>query len=156
MASSLRTDPRCFRTLAVDEPIVVEFRKWSRIAKDLGVESNRLSGRLRAQPWRYFPATLEFGEDLAAEWPLELWETASTPQETRHLREASIAAILERNRIRRVDSGSVRDALQKPPVQGPPALSRPRARTSFARKPPPSAPFLSGISRATCPGSLAP
>jgi hypothetical protein len=60
---------------------------------------------------------LEFRDDLAAEWLLELWEAAPTPQEARHLREASIAAILKRNRIPRLDAASVRDVLRKPPVQ---------------------------------------
>jgi len=42
MASSFRTDPRCFWTLAVADLIVVELREWSRITEDLGVERNRL------------------------------------------------------------------------------------------------------------------
>ena len=52
MASALRTDPRCFRTLAAADPIIVELREWSRIAEDLGVERNRLVNRLREQLWR--------------------------------------------------------------------------------------------------------
>jgi len=59
---------------------------------------------------------LEFGDDLA-EWLLELWEATPMRQKARRLREASIAAILKRNRIRRLDAGSVRDVLRKPPVQ---------------------------------------
>jgi hypothetical protein len=42
MASALRTDPRCVRLLAGADPIIVELREWSRIARDLGVERNRL------------------------------------------------------------------------------------------------------------------
>ena len=38
MASSLRTDPRCFRSLAVADPIVIELREWSRMADDLGTD----------------------------------------------------------------------------------------------------------------------
>ena len=52
MASALRTDPRCFRSLAAADPIIVELREWSRIAEDLGVERNRLINRLREQLWR--------------------------------------------------------------------------------------------------------
>jgi hypothetical protein len=29
MASALRTDPRCFRLLAVADPVVIELREWS-------------------------------------------------------------------------------------------------------------------------------
>ena len=55
MASALRTDPRCFRLLAVADPVVIELREWSRIAEDLGAERNRLTNRMREQLWRYFP-----------------------------------------------------------------------------------------------------
>src|SRR5215475_6914558 len=46
MASALRTDPRCFRLLAVADPVVVELREWSRMAEDLSAERNRLTNRL--------------------------------------------------------------------------------------------------------------
>ena len=67
MASSLRTDPRCFRALAPADPTVVELREWSRIGEDLGIERNRLANRLRTQLWRYFPALLDLEDDLGAE-----------------------------------------------------------------------------------------
>lgn len=47
MASSLRTDPRCFRKLAVGDPFVVELREWLPIAGELGFEGIRLANRLR-------------------------------------------------------------------------------------------------------------
>ena len=48
MTSALRTDPRCFRLLAVADPVVIELREWSRIAEDLGAERNRLTNLARA------------------------------------------------------------------------------------------------------------
>ena len=36
MASALRIDQRCFRRLAIADPIVIELREWSRIAEGLG------------------------------------------------------------------------------------------------------------------------
>src|SRR6516225_4620144 len=74
MASSLRTDPRCFRGLVPADPVVAELREFSRIAEELGVERNRLANRLREQLWRYFPVLLELEDDMSAEWLLELWE----------------------------------------------------------------------------------
>ena len=117
MASCLRTDPRCFRRLAPADPIIVELREWSRIAEDLGVERNRLANRLREQLWRYFPALLELDDDLGAEWLLELWEAAPTPQKASRLREATVAGVLKRNRIRRLDAATVIEVLRMPPVQ---------------------------------------
>jgi transposase len=116
MASSLRTDPRLFRRLVPTDPIVVELREFSRIAEELGVERNRLANRLREQLWRYFPVLLELEDDMSAEWLLELWEAAPTPQKASRLREAAVAAILKRRRIRRLTAAEVREALKKPPL----------------------------------------
>jgi transposase len=117
MASALRTDPRCFRLLAVTDPVVIELREWSRIAEDLSVERNRLSNRIREQLWRYFPAMLELENDLGAEWLLDLWETVPTPGKAAHSRETTIAKVLKRNRIRRFDAAHVLEVLRRPPVQ---------------------------------------
>src|SRR5208337_4847104 len=100
MASALRTDPRCFRLLAVADPVVIELREWSRIAEDLGVDRNRLTNRLREKLWRYFPAILDLESDLGAEWLLDLWEAVPTPDKAARIREATIAKVLKRNRIR--------------------------------------------------------
>jgi transposase len=117
MASALRTDARCFRLLAVVDPIVIELREWSRITEDLGAERNRLTNRMRELLWRYFPAMLELESDLGAEWLLDLWENVPTPDKATRIRETSIAKVLKRNRIRRFDAAHVLDVLRKPPVQ---------------------------------------
>jgi len=117
MASALRTDPHCFRRLAAADPAVIELREWSRIAEDLGTERTRLANRLRQQLWRYFPAMLELESDLGAAWLLGLWEAAPTPGKALRIREASIAKILKRHRIRRFDAAHVLAVLRKPPVQ---------------------------------------
>jgi transposase len=90
MASALRTDPRCFRLLAVADPVVIELREWSRIAENLGVDRNRLTNRLREQLLRYFPAILDLESDLGAEWLLDLWETAPSPHKIRHASRRSL------------------------------------------------------------------
>jgi len=117
MASALRTDPRCFRPLAVADPVVIELREWSRIAEDLGAERNRLTNRMREQLWRYFPALLELEGDLGAAWLLDLWETVPTPAKAARIRETTIARLLKRHRIRRFDAAHVRDVLRRPPVK---------------------------------------
>jgi transposase len=116
MASSLRTDPRCFRPLAIADPIIVELREWSRIAEDLGVERNRLANRLREQLWRYFPALLDLDDNLSAEWLLDLWQAAPTPDKARRLREVTIAKLLKRRRIRRLDAAAVMHAVRQPSI----------------------------------------
>lgn len=117
MASALRTDPRCFRRLAVADPPVIELREWSRIAEDLGAERNRLTNRMREQLWRYFPALLELENDLGAEWLLDLWEAVPTPGKAARIRETTIAKVLKRHRIRRFDAAHVLAVLRQSPVQ---------------------------------------
>jgi transposase len=117
MASSVRTDPRCFRLLADTDPVIVELREWSRIAEELGTERTRLTNRLREQLWRYFPALLELDGDLGAEWLLDLWQSVPTPDKAAHVRESTIAKLLKRHRIRRFDAAHVLAVLRQRPVQ---------------------------------------
>ncbi len=136
MASALRTDPRCFRLLATMDPVVIELREWSRIAEDLGAERVRLTNRMREQLWRYFPAVLELDSDLGSEWLLELWETTPTPEKASRIREATIAKILKRNRIRRFDAAHILGVLRQTPVsvaQGTTEAAQAHIATLIAR-----------------------
>jgi len=117
MASALRTDPQCLRLLAAIDPVIVELREWSRIAGDLTAERNRLTNRLREQLWRYFPAMLELENDLGTEWFFELWEAVPAPAKAARIREATVAKLLKRHRIRRFDAAHVLAVLRKQPVQ---------------------------------------
>lgn len=116
MTSALRTDPHCFRRLAVGDPIVIELREWSRIAEDLTAERTALVNRLRQQLWRYFPAFLELEADLSASWALELWQAMPTPQAAKRVRKSSIETILKRHRIRRLSAEQVLDILRQRPL----------------------------------------
>ncbi len=117
MASSLRTDPRCFRRLKSADPVIVELRERSRIAEELGVERNRLTNRLREQLWRYFPAVLELETDLGAEWLLEFLDLAPTPAKASKLRQTTIAKLLKERRIRRLDAETIITTVRAPAPQ---------------------------------------
>jgi transposase len=117
MASSLRTDARCFRKLAIADPVVVELREWSRISEEIGVERNRLANRLREQLWRYFPALLELESDLSAGWLLDFLDLAPTPAKASRLRETTIAKLLKQRRIRRFDAATLAKSVRAPPPQ---------------------------------------
>lgn len=136
MASALRTDPRCFRSLAAMDPIVIELREWSRITEDLGTERIRLTNRMREQLWRYFPTVLELDSDLGAEWLLDLWEAVPTPDKAQRIRQTSVANILKRNRIRRFDAVHVLSVLQRQPMtvaEGTTEAARAHIATLVAR-----------------------
>ena len=117
IASSLRTDPHCFRTLLAVDPVVVELREWSRIAEELGRERVSLANRLQSLLWRYFPSLIELEPDLAAEWLLALLELAATPQRAARLHKSTIAKLLQRHRIRRLDADAVIATLRRTPLQ---------------------------------------
>jgi transposase len=117
MASSLRTDPKCFRRLAPADPVIVELREWSRIAEELGVERNRLANRMREQVWRYFPALLELETDLSAAWLLDFLVLAPTPVKAAKLRETTVAKLLKERRIRRLDAASILKTVRARPPQ---------------------------------------
>ena len=116
LADALRTDRHCFRPLAPCHPLVVELREWSRMAEDLQGERNRLANRLREQLWRYYPQALELADDLAADWFLDLLETAPTPERAARRREATVARLLKRHRIRRLAAAQVLETLRRPPL----------------------------------------
>ncbi|MBV8413217.1 MAG: IS110 family transposase [Alphaproteobacteria bacterium] len=116
LGDSLRTDRHCFRSLRAEEALVVELRQWTRIAEELKQERIRLTNRMREQLWRYYPQMLEIGQDLGAEWFLELWAAAPTPAKGARLGEARIERILKRHRIRRITAAEAVAILRKTPL----------------------------------------
>lgn len=116
LGDSVRTDRHCFRRLAVEDPVVVELREWSRLAEDLQVERTRLANRLREQLWRYYPQALELTDDLAANWFLALWALAPTPDKAGRVRETSIARVLAEHRVRRIAAGEALRRLRQKPL----------------------------------------
>jgi transposase len=114
LASSLKTDRHCFRRLGSLDPLVVELREWSRMADELKEERTRLTNRIRQQLWRYYPQALELGDDVGAEWFLDVLQIAPTPQAARRLTDKRVIRILSSHRIRRLSAGDVLTALRRP------------------------------------------
>lgn len=116
LADSLRTDPRSFRALQQLDPKLVEIREWSRIIEELEQDQVRLTHRLQAHLWRYFPQLLTLSDDLAAPWLLALWQLAPTPGKAARLRESTIAQLLKKHRIRRISAHEVVQAVRAPAI----------------------------------------
>jgi transposase len=113
LGSSLRTDRSAFRRLALDNPLVIELREWSRIADELQQERTRLCNRLRQQLWRYYPQAVELTADVGDDWFLALWQKVPTPAAAAKASEATIARILKEHRIRRLDAPTVLQTLRQ-------------------------------------------
>jgi transposase len=116
LAHSLRTDRHAFRRLALDDPLVIELREWSRIHDELKQEQNRLGNRVRQQLWRYYPQASELSDDLTANWFLDLWQLIPSPAKAARASEKTIARILKNHRIRRLDAAAVLRILRRPPL----------------------------------------
>lgn len=104
LADALRTDPHCFRSLLPLDPLLVELREWSRILDELRHDRTRLGHRVRELLWRYYPQMLELTDDVAAPWFLALWRLVPTPTKALRVHEATIASLLKRYRIRRLNA----------------------------------------------------
>ena len=104
LADALRTDGHAFRRLDPAAPEIVELREWSRIANDLTRDRTRLVNRARQQLWRYYPQLLKVESDLTRTWVRELWCLAPTPARAQRVRAATVAKLLKRHRVRRIDA----------------------------------------------------
>jgi transposase len=132
LADALRTDRHALRRLAVEDPVVIELREWSRIRDELRDERTRLANRIRDQLWRYYPKALELGgSDISADWFLDLWEQAPTPATAAQITEKTIADILKAHRIRRIDTAEVLRMLRQSPLSVAPGVAE--AATAHVR-----------------------
>jgi transposase len=116
LGASLRTDRAAFRTIRLDDPLIIALREWVRIRDELSNERTRLMNRMRDQLWRYYPQVAQLGDDLGAEWLMQLWERVPTPQKAARVTEKALAAILKKHRIRRIDAAGALRILRQPPI----------------------------------------
>ena len=123
LGDALRTDRHAFRRLDPTAPEIVELREWSRIASDLTGDRTRLANRARQQLWRYYPQLLEVEGDLAKAWVRDLWSLIPTPAKARRVRAGTVAALLKRHRVRRIDAEAVLLALREPAISVAPGTA---------------------------------
>jgi transposase len=116
LADSLRTDRPRFRSLRVDDPLIIELRAWSRIAEELQDERVRLVHRFREQLLRYYPQLLDIANDLGRDWFLDLWEIVPTPAKAKRVRLATIADHLLERKVRSVKAKDVLVTLRETPL----------------------------------------
>ena len=123
LADALRTDGHAFRRLDPAAPEIVELREWSRIASDLTCDRTRLVNRARQQLWRYYPQLLKVESDLTKAWIRELWCLAPTPAKAQRVRAVTVAKLLKRHRVRRIDGETALRILREPAVSVAPGTT---------------------------------
>ena len=89
-----------------------------------------IANRVREQLWRYYPQALELGDDLAADWFLDLWALAPTPAKAARLRESRVTSLLKAHRIRRIEAAEVLRICARSRSSSPAAHSKQRPPTS--------------------------
>ncbi len=123
LADALRTDGQAFRRLDPEAPEIVQLRAWSRIASGLTRDRIRYVNQARQQFWRYYPKFCEVGSDLSRAWVRELWRLAPTPAKARRVRASTVAALLKRHRVRRIDAETVLRILREPAISVAPGTT---------------------------------
>jgi transposase len=116
-ADGLRNDRHLFRRLQIADPRIVGLREWSRLDEELQQERVRLGNRVSHQLWRYYPQMLELTNDVGADWFLQLWAMVPTPAKAKRIRGSTIAQLLKRHRIRRLDVEMVLCTLRQPAIK---------------------------------------
>lgn len=117
IATSLRTDSRCFHFIRTDEPSVIRLRDLSRLDEELRLSFNRHCCQFREQLQRYYPQLLELCPSADETWIWSLLELAPTPEQGAKLTKGRIEKLLKRHRIRRIDAPQALEILRHPGFQ---------------------------------------
>lgn len=116
LANALRTDPDSLRRVPAETAEGVALGSLLRRLDWLKEERARLSSRLRAELWEFYPEfeALAAGlqVDLATQWVLALLERLPVPGSVRGVRDATLAKLLRR--ARKANPNLVRAALDVP------------------------------------------
>ena len=79
--------------------------------------------RTRQQLWRYYPQLLKVESDLTKAWVRDLESLAPTLDKARRVRVKTIAGLLKRHRVRRIDAETVLLTLREPAVSVAPGTT---------------------------------
>lgn len=115
LATSHRTDERCFRRVSPRSSWLTELREWTRIDRELKTERTRLTNQMHALFHRYYLAFLQLGSPHE-NWLLELWQQCPRPALAKSLKLSKVKTILLRNRIRRHSAEDVLAILRQQPL----------------------------------------
>ena len=113
-ADALRTDPRAFRRVRADDPVIVQLRELSRMLEELQVEEGRLANRLREQLYRVHAAWLTLSPAADEPWLWTILAEAPHPDGWPQLPRRRITPALRTHRIRRLTAEDVVAALRQP------------------------------------------
>ena len=118
LASALRTDPDCLRPVQDPDDDVIEMRGAARARKELVEDRNGIANRIRQHLVDYYPQFLDATDgDVTTPWAIELWKRLPTPEKARRVRKATLARLLAKHRVRRIDADQLADRLKAEPIK---------------------------------------
>ena len=131
LGRALRADPDLFRRLPLEESLVLQLRERTRTVNELTCQRTRLCHQIRQQLWRYYPQLLAIPDllnQLTHPWFVELWNKAKTPARALKLRVATLAKLLKKHGIRRLNAESLREILHAPALSVAPGTAEAACR----------------------------
>ena len=131
LGRALRADPDLFRRLHLEESLVLQLRERTRTVNELTCQRTRLCHQIRQQLWRYYPQLLAIPDllnQLTHPWFVELWNKAKSPARALKLRVATLAKLLKKHGIRRLNAKSLREILHAPALSVAPGTAEAACR----------------------------
>ena len=131
LGRALRADPDLFRRLHLEESLVLQLRERTRTVNELTCQRTRLCHQIRQQLWRYYPQLLAIPDllnQLTHPWFVELWNKAKTPARALKLRVATLAKLLKKHGIRRLNAKGLREILHAPALSVAPGTAEAAGR----------------------------
>lgn len=118
LASALRTDPDCLRPVEEPDDDVIEMRGKARARKELVQDRNGIANRIRQQLVDYYPQFLDAtGGDVTTPWAIALWKRLPTPEKAQRVRKTTLANLLGKHRVRRIDADELAQRLKAQPIK---------------------------------------
>ena len=131
LARALRADPDLFRRVALEKPLVLQLRERTRTINELTCQRTRLCHQIRQQLWRYYPQLLAIPDllnQLTHPWFRELWNKAKTPALALKLRVSTLAKLLKKHGIRRLNAKGLWEILHAPALTVAPGAAEAAGR----------------------------
>jgi transposase len=122
-ADALRTDPRAFRPVRVNDPAMIQLRELARLLDDLQVEEGRLTNRLREQLGRVHAGWLTLCPAADETWLWTLLRAEPHPDAWPTLARRRITPVLREHRLRRITTDDVVTALRAPRLTVAPGVA---------------------------------
>lgn len=132
LADTLAKDAYAYQQVTIQPENELLLRELNHTLEDVEQDWRRQCNRLWDMLVSYYPALLEVAGGADEPWLWELLEAAPTPQQGATLSLESLAALLRRNRIRRLSAEQLHELLQQRPLELAPGFAPAQAERTLS------------------------